>query len=101
MSLPTFVTVAVLVTLAGVLVVLACARIVAARAPHASRHIALACLALYAAVLLTRPGSWPLIDVAVLLGGIGGALLLERTLPNLASVAAFVAVAAVVDMLSM
>jgi hypothetical protein len=45
--------------------------------------------------------AWPVIDLGVLAGAMGGVLLIEGALPTAAAVAVFLSVAAIVDVLSM
>jgi hypothetical protein len=46
-------------------------------APSRKRLLAFGLLAAYAAVLVFRPMRWPVIDLGVLAGAIGGVLLIE------------------------
>ncbi len=89
------------ITLSGVAAVVAlvhwCSRIAGRR----SRHLALAFLLSYMAVLVVRPAAWPVIDLAVLVGAAGAVLLLEGGLVSPPAVVAFLCVAATVDVLSM
>ena len=55
---------------------------------------------LYGALLWLRPTSWWTIDLAVVAGAIGGALLLQATMRSRIAVATFVVTAAAVDLLS-
>ncbi len=54
----------------------------------------------YGAALVLRPSAWPVIDLAVLAGAVGGVLLIEGGLQTPAAVAVILGVAAVVDLLS-
>jgi hypothetical protein len=101
MSYSLFSALAAAVTVAGFATVVWISRL-AGRMPPSRRWL-LACgmLAAYGAVLAFRPMAWPVIDLAVLAGAIGGVLLLEGALQTAAAVAVFLSVAAVVDTLSM
>jgi hypothetical protein len=88
------------VTVGGLLAVVLAARAIERRAPTQTRRFAMAFLLAYGVVLLTRPTAWPVIDLAVLAGAVGGVLLLERGLATPGAVGVFLAVAAVVDVVS-
>jgi len=88
------------VTVGGMFVVVCGARLVVRLAGPRARLVSAACLLAYGAVLVVRPSPWPIIDAAVLIGSVGGVLLLERGLRTPGSVAAFLVVAAVVDVVS-
>jgi hypothetical protein len=66
-----------------------------------TRPLAVAFLVAYCAMPVLRPSPWPVIDVAVLTGAVGGVLLLEGGLRTPGAVVAFLAVASAVDVASM
>jgi len=72
-----------------------------ARTIRRRRLAAFGLLAVYAALLVFRPVAWPVIDLAVLAGAVGGALLLEGGMTTPASIAVFLTVAGLVDFVSM
>jgi hypothetical protein len=96
-----FALLAAAVTAAGLVAVVVLGRLTARLAGVRIRAVAWLFLAVYAAALWLRPDPWPVIDVAVLTGATGGALLIARGLSSAASVAAFLIVAAVIDVVSM
>ena len=87
-------------TLGGLAAVVWAARLAGAVSPSRRRLLAFALLLTYGATLMLRPSAWPVIDLAVLAGAVGGVLLLEGGLQTPAAVAVFLGVAAVVDLLS-
>ena len=101
MSLWLFSVLAAAVTIAGFATVVWVSRMALAIAPSRRKLLALGLLAAYAAVLVSRPMAWPIIDLGVLAGAIGGVLLIEGALQAAAAVAVFLSVAAIVDVLSM
>jgi hypothetical protein len=101
MSLWLFSALAAAVTVAGFAIVVWISRLALAIAPSRRKLLALGLLAAYAAVLVFRPMAWPIIDLGVLAGAIGGVLLIEGALQAAAAVAVFLSVAATVDVLSM
>jgi len=100
MSRPLLYLVAAAATLIGLAAVVSAARIAGPVSPFRKRLLAAALLLAYAAGLVLRPSAWPLSDLAVLAGAVGGVLLLEGALQTPAAVVAFLAVAAVVDCFS-
>ncbi len=92
--------VAAAVTLFGLAAVVSAARLACAVSRSRIRLLAGALLLSYAAALVLRPSVWPLSDLAVLAGAVGGLLLLEGGLQTPPAVVAFLAVAAVVDCVS-
>jgi hypothetical protein len=96
-----FSVLAAAVTVAGFATVVWISRIAGRMPPWRRRLLAFGLLAAYAAVLVFRPMAWPIIDLGVLAGAIGGALLIEGGLQTAAAVAVFLSVAAIVDVLSM
>jgi len=100
MSRSLFSILAAFVTLGGLVAVVLAARWVPRIAPSWTKPLAGCCLLTYCAVLVLRPSTWPVMDLAVLTGAVGCVLLLERGLRTPGAVAAFLVVAAVVDMLS-
>jgi hypothetical protein len=100
MSRLLFSILAAFVTLGGLAAVVWTARLVSRIAPSRTKALAGGLLLTYATVLVLRPSGWPVIDLAVLAGAVGGVLLLERGLRTPAAVTAFLVVAAVVDVLS-
>lgn len=58
-------------------------------------------LVAYIAVIVIRRSSWPVSDLAVLLGATGGAVLIGTSLRSSQSVVAFLVTAAVIDILSL
>jgi hypothetical protein len=97
----TFSLIAAAVTLGGLLAVVVVAGFVRRAVPAAAARLGIALLAGYAAVLVLRPPGWPVIDIAVVGGAAGGVLLLEGGLRSPGAVAAFLVVAALVDVASM
>jgi hypothetical protein len=101
MSIYLFCALAAAVTVAGFATVVWISRL-ACTIPRARRMVlAVGLAAFYIAVLILRPLAWPVIDLAVLAGAIGGVLLLQGSLQTPAAVVVFLAVAAVADLLSM
>lgn len=92
---------AALVTLGGLAAVVWTSRLASGLAPSRTKVHAGALLLAYATALVLRPSGWPVIDLAVLAGAVGGVLLLEGGLRSPAAVLAFLVVAAVVDVVSM
>jgi len=88
------------VTVGGLVVVAWASRLSGAISPWRRRLLACAVLLTYAAALMLRPPAWPVINLAVLAGAVGGVLLIQGGLPTPGSVAVFLCVAAVVDLLS-
>ena len=101
MSLWLFSALAAAVTVAGFAIVVWISSVARRMPPWRKRLLAFGLLAAYAAVLVFRPMEWPIIDLAVLAGAIGGVLLIEGALQTAAAVAVFLSVAAIVDVLSM
>lgn len=101
MSRSLFSLVAAAVTLGGWIASVWGARVIRRLAPSSTRIVATGLLLSYGLALWLRPSAWPVIDLAVLLGAIGGILLLEAALRTPGAVAAFLAVAAIVDVFSM
>ena len=100
MSRSLFSVLAAFVTLGGLAAVVMTARLVSRLGTSWTRRLAACFLLSYGAVLVFRPSAWPLIDLAVLTGAVGGVLWLERGLRTPGAVIAFLVVAAVVDLLS-
>lgn len=100
MSRSLFSVLAAAVTLGGLVAVVSAARLIRSVAPSWTRPLAGSFLLSYCAVLVLRPSAWPVMDLAVLTGAGGGVLLLEGGLRTPGAVAAFLAVAAIVDILS-
>jgi hypothetical protein len=100
MSRALFSTLATLVTLGGLGAVVATARLAGQHASSWANALAACLLLSYGVVLVVRPSPWSVIDLAVLMGAVGGVLFLERGLRTPGAVAAFLVVAAVVDVLS-
>ena len=101
MSRSLFSALAAAATVAGFAAVVWIARLAAAVPPSRRRLLACGLLAAYGLALAFRPAAWMAIDLAVLAGAIGGAILLEGILATPPSVAVFLTVAGVVDFLSM
>jgi hypothetical protein len=101
MSLWLFSALAAAVTVAGFATVVWISRLADRMPPSQRRRLAVVLLAAYAAALLFRPAAWPVIDLAVLAGAIGGVLLFERGLQTAAAIVVFVTVAGLVDFISM
>ena len=89
------------VTLGGLAAVVWAARIVLRVVPSRTRALGGLFLLCYGAALVLRPSDWAVIDLAVLVGAIGGVLLIEGGLRTPGAVAVFLCVAAVVDVVSM
>ena len=100
MSRSLFSVLAAAVTLGGLAVVVWASRLATFIPPSRRRLLAGALILTYAAALAFRPSAWPVIDLAVLAGAVGGVLFIERGLQTPGAVAVFLAVAAVVDLLS-
>src|ERR1039458_7213968 len=100
MSYSLFSALAAVVTVAGFTAVVRISRMALAIPPRKRRLLACGLLSAYAAALLFRPAAWPLIDLAVLAGAVGGVLLLEGSLATPVSVAVFLTVAGAVDFFS-
>jgi|ERR1017187_2663992 hypothetical protein len=100
MSRSLFSVLAAAVTVGGLAVVVWASRLAGAISPFRRRLLAGALLLTYAATLMLQPSPWPVIDLAVLAGAVGGVLLIEGGLQTPGAVAVFLGVAAVVDLLS-
>jgi hypothetical protein len=100
MSRSLFAILAAFVTLGGLGAVVWTARLVPRMAHPWTTALATGLLLTYATALVLRPAAWPVMDLAVLTGAVGGVLLLERGLRTPAAVAAFLGVAGLVDILS-
>lgn len=100
MSRSLFSVIAAAVTVGGLITVVWAAHLIRRLDPSRTRRLAGVLLLSYGTVLILRPSAWLVIDLAVLAGAVGGVLLLERGLRTPGAVATFLAVAAVVDMLS-
>ncbi len=100
MSRSLFSVLAAAVTVGGLAVVVSVSRLARAISPSGRRLFTCALLITYGAALTLRPPAWPVIDLAVLAGAVGGVLLIEGGLQTPASVAVFLGVAAAVDLLS-
>ena len=100
MSRSLFSTLAAFVTLGGLVTVVLMAGLIRRGVPSWAHPLASCLLLGYGATLILRPPAWPVIDLAVLMGAIGGVLVLERGLRTPGAVVAFLVVAAVVDILS-
>ena len=100
MSRSLFSALAAAVTVGGLAVVVWAARLAGAISPSRRRLLAGALLLTYGAAVMLRPSAWPVIDLAVLVGAVGGVLLIEGGLQTPGAVAVFLGVAAVVDLLS-
>ena len=57
-------------------------------------------LLIYGAVLLLRPSAWPVIDIAVLIGAVGAAVIFRGSLTSYGAVVALLVTAAAVDIFS-
>jgi len=101
MSRLLFSVLAAAITLGGLTIVVSAARLILRFRPGRTNLIAAIFLFVYGTVLVLRPAPWPIIDVAVLAGAAGGALLIQAGLRSPGSVAVFLAVAAAVDLVSM
>jgi hypothetical protein len=101
MSRTVFSLLAAVVTLGGLAVVVWAARFGSRLFARRARHAAFTSILLYGATLILRPSSWLVGDLAVLLGAAGGVQLIEGGLKTPGAVAAFLSVAAVVDVISM
>ena len=88
------------VTIGGLVVVVWATHLVPRLAPTRTRLLAGILLLIYGAVVILRPSSWPVIDLAVLMGAVGAAVLIEGGLSTTGSVVAFLVTAAVIDILS-
>ena len=77
MSYSLFSALAAAVTVAGFATVVWTSRLAAAIPPSRRRLLAFGLLAAFAAALLCRPAAWPVIDLAVLAGAVGGVLLVK------------------------
>ncbi len=100
MSRSLFSVLAAVMTVGGLAAVVSVSRIASTISPSSRRLLTCALLVAYGAALFLRPSFWPVIDLAVLAGAVGGVLWLERGLQTPPAVAVFLAVAAVVDYLS-
>lgn len=100
MSLSLFSVLAAAVTLGGLATVVWASRLAGAISPSRRKLFAGVLLLTYAAALMLRPPAWPVIDLAVLAGAVGGVILIEGGLLTPGAVAVFLGVAAVVDLLS-
>ena len=101
MSLWLFSTLAAAVTVAGFATVVWISRLADRLPSSRRRQLAFGLLAAYAAVLVFRPAAWPVIDLAVLGGAIGGVLLIEPGLQTAPAIVVFVTVAGLLDFISM
>jgi hypothetical protein len=101
MSYSLFSALAAAVTVAGFAAVVWISRLAGGIPPWRRRLLAFGLLAAYSAVLAFRPAAWPIIDLAVLAGAVGGVLLLEGALATPVSIAVFLTVAGAVDFVSM
>ncbi|WP_420642716.1 hypothetical protein [Candidatus Leptofilum sp.] len=91
---------ATIVTIGGLVVVVLATQQILRLPLWRARLLAGLLLLLYAAVLILRPSAWSVINLAVLAGAIGGAVLLGGSLGSVGAVAAFIVTAAVVDLVS-
>ena len=89
MSRSLFSVLAAAVTVGGLAVVVSVSRLARAISPSGRRLFTCALLITYGAALTLRPPAWPVIDLAVLAGAVGGVLLIEGGLQTPASVAVF------------
>jgi hypothetical protein len=103
MSYSLFSFLAAAATVGGFAAVVGASRLVSARAHSRKqkRLFAGALLLIYGAALAFRPSGWVAIDLAGLAGAVGGVVWVEGGFPTPASVAVFLAVAGIVDYLSM
>jgi len=101
MSRSLFSIVAAAFTVVGLAVVVSSARLVLRLSPRRAKPLAASFLLIYGVVLVVRPAAWPLIDLAVLTGAVGGVLLFGDGLRTPAAVIVFLGIAAVVDLWSM
>jgi hypothetical protein len=101
MTRPTFSLLAAAVTLTGLGGVVFAVELLRRHVPVPVTRLAGILLIAYAGVLVVRPAGWAFMNAAVLAGAAGGVLLLERGLRTPGSVALFLVVAAVVDIVSM
>ncbi len=100
MSRSTLSILAIIVTLGGLAAVVWAARLVVRLAPARAKLLAVSFILAYGGVLIFQPSPWPVIDLAVLLGAIGGIMLMEGRLSTPGAVVVFLLTAAVVDVLS-
>lgn len=101
MSRALFSILAAAATAGGLIAAVSAARLIARLAPRRVRLLATLFLFSYGLAIAFRPLPWPVIDLAVMTGAVGGALLLEGMLQTPGAVAVFLGVAAVIDILSM
>ncbi len=101
MSPSLFAALAAGITMAGLALVVAGARLVGRSLPAQAKLLAAFCLVAYGLSLVVRPSSWWMLDLSVLTGAVGGVLLFQAGLRTPGAVAVFVAVAAAVDVWSM
>jgi hypothetical protein len=88
------------ITVGGLVVVTWAALQIQRRLSFQAKRLAIASLFIYGIVILLRPSSWSMIDLAVLLGAVGGAILIGGSLGDSGAVVAFLVAAAVVDVVS-
>jgi len=101
MSLWLFSALAAAVTVAGFATVVWMSRLAGRTPPSQRRWLAFGLVTAYAAELIFRPPGWPVIDLAVLAGAIGGVILFEGGLQTAAAIVVFVTVAGLIDFISM
>jgi len=88
------------VTIGGLVVVAWVARLVPRLAPRRTKLLAGILLLIYGAVIMLRLSAWPVIDIAVLMGAVGAAVLIGGSLSSPGAVVVFLVTAAAVDILS-
>lgn len=87
--------------MAGLVAVVWAAYSVSKFVPRFARLTAVLFLILYGVILIFQPSSWVVMDLMVLLGAIGGAVLIGSSLSSSRSVAVFLVTAAIVDIISL
>ena len=101
MSPVTFTFLAAATIVGGLAVVVLAVRLLQCFLPSQTRLLAGSFLLIYGVVLVLRLSAWPITDLAVLTGAVGGVLLFQGGLQTPRAVAVFLGVAAIVDVLSM
>lgn len=91
---------ATIFTIGGFVSVAWIARLILWMAPFKARLLAGILLLIYASLIFLRPASWLIIDIAVLVGAIGAAVILGGSLRSAGAVLTMLVTAAVVDILS-
>jgi len=91
---------AAIVTIGGLVAVVWAARQILRLGPLKARLLAGIFLFVYGTVVIIRPSAWPVIDLAVLVGAAGAAVLVGGSLSSIGAVVTFLLAAAAVDILS-